>query len=416
MAYFSALCVVLLAVAVHSGNKAKKYENILAQTRLEYVLALGEYTDEMSALLKTAAFSSSDETLMSCAEEFGKSSAALRLSLSFLTQEKADLNSFCNGAQACLDTAYSSLCKGQSLVDGEREKLLICAAYSDDLSGAFSAVAQTVLSGECALCEGRKIHEKAHTEFVSDTLTRALLAVGTPPVINGTESAVATLGKAGGWTESLPGVTRDEAAQIAAEFCGIAPVLLRNGEDLHGKAECYRFEHGSTEICITKRGGLIYSYVSNADTGKAELDFDDAIERAGERLSEFGYSDFEYIKSFYCNNTVTFVFAARSDGVVCLADTVLISVSLVTGRIVSLDAAGYIENYRRRTLPEGIASERQAIAVISQAAQYISHRLIFDENDTLCYEVLCRKGSVTAKILLDAVTLEERKIFLLPYE
>ncbi len=416
MAYFSALCVVLFAVALHSGNKAKKYEEILAKTRLEYVMSLGEYTGEMSELLKTAAFASDDKTLMECAENFGKNAAAFRVSLSFLTEENTDLNAFCNGAQACLDLACFTLYEGQLLSATERGHLLLYAAYCDDLSNAFSVVAQSVLSGECTLCEGRKIHEKTRSEFVSDTLIRTLSAVGKPPVITDCEGAVTALGKVWDGAEKLPGVTRGEAAKIAAEFLGITPVLLRGGEDLHGTVECYRFEHRSTEICITKRGGLIFSYVSDADKGKPELDFDDAIERAGERLSEFCYSDFEYIKSFACDSAVTFVFAARTDGAVCLGDTVVLCISLVTGRLVSLDASGYIENHRNRTVPENIASEEEAIAKISKASDYVSHRLVFDENGVLCYEMLCRKETITAKILLDAVTLDERKISLLSDE
>lgn len=219
---------------------------------------------------------------------------------------------------------------------------------------------------------------------------------------------------------SLSEISESEALSLAAKYSGIAEDALLPGEAEHGVISCYTFSTESTTVSVTKRGGLLCSMLSTNRAGEEKISATEAIQIGLQYLKSIGYENMTETYYFTDDGVCTINYALEAEGVTCYTDLIKVSVALDNGRVLSVDARGYILNHKERTIPGPRISSAEAQTSISPnlAVASVKQALIPSGSDSEyhCYEFLCT-GTNDDHILvyIDTETGLERDILLLLY-
>ena len=139
---------------------------------------------------------------------------------------------------------------------------------------------------------------------------------------------------------------------------------------------------------------------------------------ARDMLEALGYHDMEISYHEISGKVCIFNFAAFQNGVVCYTDLVKVGVALDSGRVVQLDARGYLMNHHSRSLPAALVTQEEAAGLLSPLLEVESCRLALipsaGQQERLCYEFLCR-GQQDRRVLvyLNTATGAEEDLLLL---
>lgn len=218
----------------------------------------------------------------------------------------------------------------------------------------------------------------------------------------------------------LTEVSKDEALELAAKYSGLNADSLIPGEDENGVFSCYTFSSESTSISVTKKGGLLCSLLSTNRVGEETLSEEEATEIGADYLSSIGYSNMTETYFFTDDGICTVNYATEINGVICYTDLIKVSVALDNGRVLSVDARGYILNHESRAIESPTVSVADAQKLLSPNLTVASVRQALipsgSDSEYHCYEFLCT-GTKDDHILvyIDVNTATERDILLLLY-
>ena len=143
-----------------------------------------------------------------------------------------------------------------------------------------------------------------------------------------------------------------------------------------------------------------------------------AKQSARDMLDALGYANMESSYHEISGNVCIFHFSAFQNGVVCYTDLVKVGVALDSGRVVQLDARGYLMNHHNRSLPTLGLTQQQAAQQLSPLLQAESCRLALipsaGQQERLCYEFLCRgRQDRLVLVYLNAATGVQEDLLLL---
>lgn len=217
-------------------------------------------------------------------------------------------------------------------------------------------------------------------------------------------------------------VTRKEAKQKAADITGLSPAAFREEKDIDGDIGLYCFSSNDIYITVTKKGGLVHSFIRDVTVGEATISPNEAVKRGLSYLSRLGYKNMK--ESYYSvyDGICTVNYAYTQSGVICYSDLIKVSISLDKGEIVGLDASAWLSNHTSRRLPEERITEEDARESLADCLTVLSQNkaLIPTDygNEVLCYEFHCRDTQSDREVLvyIDCRTGEEQDIMLLLYE
>lgn len=345
-----------------------------------------------------------------------------------------------------------------SLMESALEKIPVDAATSTDISGFVNRTSMFArrMLGKLAAGEQLTARQKEIAAYLYETnaaLARELnaLAVNTPGEelrdffggeAGGVQSRFAEWGKAaqerrkelfdapfagGGNVEennveqkSEVSVT-DAEQKVRAFFEGyhIADVHM-TGETAARDMNCYNFaltdENGAEIFAqVTKNGGEVafFDVYESCTTKNFDLASCDAVAR--EFLSARGYTDLTATWFSDTGMVACITYVAETDGVRCYPAMVQVRVCEEKGRVVGMDARGYLlnrDNARRALQPS--VSEADARAKLSAGLDVTaSHLAIIPVHgrETLAYEFACNYGEEQYIVYIDARTGEEVQIF-----
>jgi germination protein YpeB len=219
-------------------------------------------------------------------------------------------------------------------------------------------------------------------------------------------------------TANLTHQSRDRAREAAALALECTAGALKEAGDENGALPAYLFTFGTQTAAVTKQGGFLLWMNDAAPAGSPVITLAQAKQTARQKLKELGFHDMESSYHELSGGVAVFHFAAFQNGVVCYPDLIKIGVALDSGRVVQLDARGYLMNHHGRSLPSPTLSAREAEALLSPQLEAQSSRLALIPSpggeERLCHEFLCR-SSFDRQVLvyLNAATGRQEDLLLL---
>ena len=222
--------------------------------------------------------------------------------------------------------------------------------------------------------------------------------------------------------EKAPEVSVKDAEQkVRAFFEGyhVADVRM-TGETAARDMQCYNFEitdENGAEIFaqVTKNGGNVAFFDTYEQCSVKNFDLASCDAVAREFLAARGFEDLTATWFSDTGMVACITYVAQTDGVRCYPDMVQVRVCEEKGRVVGMDARGYLLNHgngNRETQPA--ITEGEARAKLSPELEVAASNLAVVPamgRETLCYEFVCNYGEEQYIIYLDAKTGDEVRIF-----
>ena len=222
--------------------------------------------------------------------------------------------------------------------------------------------------------------------------------------------------------EKAPEVSVKDAEQkVRAFFEGyhVADVRM-TGETAARDMQCYNFEitdENGAEIFaqVTKNGGNVAFFDTYEQCSVKNFDLASCDAVAREFLAARGFEDLTATWFSDTGMVACITYVAQTDGVRCYPDMVQVRVCEEKGRVVGMDARGYLLNHGngdRETQPA--ITEGEARAKLSPELEVAASNLAIVPamgRETLCYEFVCNYGEEQYIIYLDAKTGDEVRIF-----
>jgi len=222
--------------------------------------------------------------------------------------------------------------------------------------------------------------------------------------------------------EKAPEVSVKDAEQkVRAFFEGyhVADVRM-TGETAARDMQCYNFsitdENGAEIFAqVTKNGGNVAFFDTYEQCSVKNFDLASCDAVAREFLAARGFEDLTATWFSDTGMVACITYVAQTDGVRRYPDMVQVRVCEEKGRVVGMDARGYLLNHGngdRETQPA--ITEGEARAKLSPELEVAASNLAIVPamgRETLCYEFVCNYGEEQYIIYLDAKTGDEVRIF-----
>lgn len=215
-------------------------------------------------------------------------------------------------------------------------------------------------------------------------------------------------------------VTESAAKKIVADFISVPEERLEGVGYSESDVPCWGFaledEDGNERsVVVTEQGGIVLSMTDACTPQDELLTLEDAEVYAKKVLKQQGYEDMEPVMGQSDKGIAMFSYAWKTNDVVCLADAVMISVSMEDGRICGYDASEYVTNHIEREIPEPAITEEQALETLPEQLIPTSSRLALflteGMEEIFCYEFICvnETGSGVA-VYVGAMDGKQQKI------
>ena len=210
-------------------------------------------------------------------------------------------------------------------------------------------------------------------------------------------------------------ITREEAQARLAAFIPAEEIAYTGSS--HPEVDCYEFHLVSEGVPIsagvTRQGGhILYLLPENAG-GEARLSAGELCDIARSFLVSRGYGFMEMSYYSAYDGILTINFAAVQNGVVLYPDLLKLQLSMENGRVIGLDAHGYLRCHRERSIPAPALTQEEAMLRISPRLKAGSARLcIIPQNraEYLCYEIAASDSTGDFLVYVDAQTGVERDL------
>lgn len=200
-------------------------------------------------------------------------------------------------------------------------------------------------------------------------------------------------------------------------------ILCENDIKYTGKEnsniKSYTFSGKSGGVCaITELGG--YCLYLNKTSGEEDNNINKnvAISNAKNYLKTLYDTDF--IESYFekHDNIITINFAAYQNGVTLYSDLIKVGVSLSNGKILSVEARGFLMNHHKRKIPKFTQKSEKIKNAVSKelTVKSIKKSLILSDSlkEKYCYEIKCKtKDKQDVLVYLNKDTLDEENVLFL---
>lgn len=427
ISFLSFLCLVLLVSTIVFAVRAGKYKAGVLTSSRQAVSELCENLDSITVNLQKSLFCSTEPMLSSIGTELYKSAAAAKVGLGQITGETLQSDGIYKFLSQVGDYTLAldkKLSNGETLTVSEREALSALYEYSKVLSAGMDELLSGTYDETVSFEKNVStltLGEKESAAFFSDGLNDTQQSLTDyPTLIYDGPFADSVLGRKAVFVKGKNAVTEGEAKKKAAVFLECRETELHTDGEENGALELYCFSKGEKSVAITKKGGYL-CYMTNPDYSlEGSLDEKQAAKRAKEFLSKNGYESMK--ESYYStfDGVCTVNFAYTECEIIYYADLIKVSVALDSGKVVAVDARGFLSNHCERTLPRAKFTLQKAKSTVSPSLSVKKTALALipgkDGKEKLCYELhVADKSKQEALIYIDVTTGEEADILLLLY-
>lgn len=403
VSYLIAVCVVFAVAGNFSRSAKASYEDTLEKVRFEGLNSLCEYMHELSGGLSLLAVSSGESVADSSYYVSARAVGALGSAGCFNSEKTVNISRF-------LKTVYD-FSQSFSGDDIARETAAKFSDYAEEVYYHLSDITAAILGGAYSLSEYGSPYARNKQPYFENYLDYS----------NGSEDEIFALAASAQATvsncEILNGketISAEKAKQKASEIIGIDAVLWReNVNKSENSFEVYSFAHGDTAIDICKSGGVLCRVISPRPSAERIYSYDDALLKAEDFLSRYGYKNMKVMGSETGEFTACFLFVPEINGVLLMNASVQIEVCLSSGGISFFDASDYIKNFRYDVystdeIPDisGVLPSNLALENVFVCFEEINGR------EQVCYLAVCRYGSDEVYVYIDRFSLKVKKTLL----
>lgn len=221
--------------------------------------------------------------------------------------------------------------------------------------------------------------------------------------------------------QSLEEITASRAEELVKEYLNGYHVrdTRYTGETVSRDMECYNFvltDENGVEIYaqITKKGGRLAFMDTYETCTQKNFDLETCDSLAREFLASLGMKNVEAVWLSDAGMVADITYVSADNGVRAYPDMVRVRVCESKGRVVGMDAKGYLLNYGERSLEAGISKE-EARGKLSEGLKVYAANLALvpvDGKEVLAYEFNCTYGDGEEYVVyLDAHTGEEVQVY-----
>ena len=326
-----------------------------------------------------------------------------------------DISSFVNRTNAFARRMLAKLSRGEQLTQEERSAAARLYEVNAALVRELNDLAVNTPAGELrAFFEGKTEIRSRFAEWGKEANKKPQEITDAPFAGEG------NVGENGVDKENEVSVAGAEE-RVRAFFEGyhVADVKL-TGETAARDMQCYNFtvtDENGLEIFaqVTKKGGDVAFFNSYEACTVKNFDLAGCDAIAREFLAARGYEDLTATWFSDTGMVACITYVSETDGVRCYPDMVQVRVCEEKGRVVGMDARGYLLNHENGgRVFEAPLSEGAARGKLAEGLEVTASHLAIvpvGRRETLCYEFSCKYGEEEYIIYLDARTGEEVRIF-----
>lgn len=435
--FATAILLLLFAIILAFGIRAKKAELALEYSYLKAIEDLSTSADNINTSLKKGLYSGTSNMMASISNDLLLDSAAAKASLSQLSVSEESLegaNKFLSQVGNYALSLCNKLEKGEKITDEEYRTLEQLCNYSEELKNNLWEIEQRVRGNgeELSYKTVSKLSELSEDDVKSDNgkAVQAGLNLGSveensenyPTLIYDGPFSDHILEKEPQMIKGKDEVTEKRAKRRAGEVSVVQEDTLKlvNKED--GKMPSYVFESNingeKTTVAITKNGGYCSYMLRNRDVTENNIENKEAVNYAKSYLDELGIYNMQSTYYETVGNVCTVNFAYKENDVIYYTDLIKVKVAMDNGEILGFDGRGFLVNHKTRQLSNPKITEDQAKKIASPrlTVEQVQKALVPLDGDveTLCYELKCKtKDNQDVLVYINCETGEEAQILLL---
>ncbi len=423
--YSLAIVAVLAGYAIMNMNMATQYKVQLENNYQQSLNELSETMDSIETNLTKSVYSNSDKMLFEISSDLYSQCNEAKDALSRLPVGQMNLSStykFISQAGDYATYIAQKAASGEKISDEEHKNLSKMLSYASQLNESIGSMVSVCNNGGQITASNVKNKSNIKVNSLSNDMSTAENAFKDyPTLLYDGPFADAVLNREPAMLKNSENYSKEDAVDIAALAmgCEIDQVSFSNEDD--GNMPCYVFTYGQKTIGITKSGGYVAYMLYGGKITKSSITEKNAINIGKKYLEKLGFDNMSDTYYMTDNNICLINFAYTKNNVTYYSDLIKVGVSLNDGKVVSMEAQGYLTNHRNRAdfKTSKKASELQKNISPYLKVMNIKNCVIPKDNGTeaMCYEYHCESTETNEEVLIyvNTSTGAEENILLLLY-
>ncbi len=222
-------------------------------------------------------------------------------------------------------------------------------------------------------------------------------------------------------------VSREQAAQTAAQFLGIDVSALTDAGDQDGVIPSFGFtgtkDAANFEIYISKQGSQVLWYMAAMGGGISAVPTDEKYAQLADAAQQYlidkGYGPSAASYAQFYDGMAVINLAPMLDNIVLYPDLIKVWVDIPTATVVGIDAHNYLMSHKSRTLAPSALTQEQARQMLTAGIQVQAVRLALIPMDTneekVCWEFTGAMDGQDFIIYVNAQTGVQEDIFMIQH-
>lgn len=423
--YAVAIVMVLGGYAIVNMNHANQYKMRLENSYQQSLNELSETLDAIETNLTKSVYSNSDKMLLEISSDLYSECNEAKDALSRLPVSQMNLSStykFISQASDYATYIAQKIASGGSITNEEHKNLQLLLHYADELNNSVGSMVSICNNGGLITASDVKSSRNIQINTISTNMTNAEKAFADyPTLLYDGPFADAVLNREPEMTKEKDEFSQEEAKNVAATALGCSAKEISFEGEEDGNLPCYVFNNGQRTIGITKSGGYVCYILFGGKITQATITEKNAVNIAKKYLNKLGYDNMKETYYMTTSNICVINFAYSEKKVVYYSDLIKVGVSMSDGKILSLEAKGFLVNHRNREGFRSAISQQDAQKQISPYLAVIDvQECIIPKNDSTeatCYEFHCKSNETNEEVLVyvNSETGSEENILLLLY-
>lgn len=423
--YSIAIVAILAGFAIMNMNMAATYKAQLENNYQQSLNELSETMDSIETNLTKSVYSNSDKMLFEISSDLYSECNEAKDALSRLPVGQMNLSStykFISQAGDYATYIAQKAASGEKISDEEHKNLSTLLNYANQLNDSIASMVSVCNNGGRITASNVKNKNNVSINSLTNDMTTAEKAFKDyPTLLYDGPFADAVLNRESKMLKNAESYSKDDAIDVAAYAMGCAVDQVSFASEEDGNIPCYVFTYGQKTVGITKQGGYVAYMLYGGKITKSTITEKNAVNIAKNYLDKLGFDDMSETYYMTENNICIVNMAYTKGNVVYYSDLIKVGVSLNDGKVVSMEAEGYLTNHRER---ESFKTGKKAEELQKNISPYLNvlnvkNCVIPKDNGTeaMCYEFHCESTETNEEVLIyvNAKTGAEEDILLLLY-
>lgn len=425
ISFILATIAVLAGYAIINMTYANSYKMKLENSYQQSLNELSENLDSIETNLTKSIYSNSDKMLLEISSDLFAECGEAKEALSRLPVSQMNLSAtykFISQASDYSNYIAKKISSGGKITDEEHKNLSTLLNYAKKLNSSVESMVSICNSGGKITASNVKNSANINVNLLSNDMSSAEDAFKNyPTLLYDGPFADAVLNREAQLLKGKDTVSKEEAKSIAANALGCNINQVSYEDDDNANISCYVFTCGQRNIGITKKGGYVSYILYGGKIGKTSITDDNARNIAKDYLDKLGYENMRETYYMINNNICVINFAYSKSNVTYYSDLIKVGISMQDGKILSLEAEGYLTNHiERQGFKESVKLDEAKKNISPYLKILDTKKCVIPLDSGLevpCWELHCESSETGDEVLIyvNAQTGAEENILLLLY-